>query len=59
MKRKTWNILCREEVPDDTNIPTGRFELAIKMNELIEKYGKPDLLFKDTEINSKNHMYVI
>ena len=30
IKRKTWKIVCRSEVPDDANILGGRFVLAIK-----------------------------
>jgi len=30
LKRKTWKIVCREEVPDNANILRGRFILAIK-----------------------------
>ena len=30
IKRGTWKIVCRSEVPDDANILNGRFVLAIK-----------------------------
>ena len=40
LKRKTWKIVCRSEIPEDGNLSKARFIFAIKDEGTDKKYGK-------------------
>lgn len=56
LARKTWKIVCRNEVPDDANILTRIFALAIKNQGTNKEIWKACFVVQRPRDKLKNHL---